>query len=81
MNDLSILWVAAVLVAVIGLATPGCASTQVASAKLPPIPSHSDTNTFHSGSIGSSVGEVSPALTDNPSIRGSGTTGQPSVRR
>jgi hypothetical protein len=80
-HESSILWVLAVLIALIGCATSGCSSAPVSTARLPPIPSHSDTNTYPAGSIAPSVGEVSTQITDNPSIRGTGTTDRPTARR
>jgi hypothetical protein len=80
MEDLSLLWVAAVLIAVLGL--EGCASSPPGSfSTLPPVPSASDTNRFTPGAAVSSSAESSSKTTDNPSIRGDGTTGAPTANR
>ena len=79
MEELSLLWVAAVLLAVAGMG--GCASAPAGStASLPPVPSASDTNRFTTGAAVSSSTEVG-RTTDNPSIRGDGTTGSPTATR
>ena len=79
MEDLSLLWVAAVLIAVLGL--EGCASPPGSFSQLPPVPSASDTNRFTPGASVSSSSESSSKTSDNPSIRGDGTTGLPSATR
>jgi hypothetical protein len=78
MEDLSILWVAAVLIAVVGCSSPltGCTSQpSFMSAANPPIASPSDTNLFPSGALGSSASEVSKNQSDNPAVNAAGTTG------
>ena len=78
MEDLSILWVAAVLIAIAGCAVPlgGCSSQPMPmSSANPPIASPSDTNLFPSGALSSSASEVSKNQSDNPGLNGRGTTG------
>jgi hypothetical protein len=80
MEDLSLLWVAGVLIAVLGL--EGCAlSPPGTMSQLPPVPSASDTNRFSTSSAVSSSTEVSGKTSDNPSIRGDGTTGAATATR
>ena len=82
MNESAILWVMAVLIAAVGLATSGCTTAPTNTARLPPIPSHSDTNLFPAGTIAPTSSEVSPAISDNTSIKGTGTTTvEPRARR
>jgi hypothetical protein len=83
MEDLSILWVAAVLIAVVACSSPlaGCSSQQpLMSSSGPPIASPSDTNIYSSGEITSSASEVAKAQSANPALNGKGTTG-PTTKR
>ena len=77
MEDLSILWVAAVLTAVVGCSSPlsGCSSQPGLISSNPPIASPSDTNIYSSGEITSSASEVAKAQSANPALNGKGTTG------
>lgn len=79
MEDLSILWVAAVLIAIVGL--EGCASpTRGDFSSLPPVPSASDTNRIPAGASTSSSSEVSTKQSDIPSANAIGTTGSAARR-
>ena len=83
MEDLSILWVAAVLIAIVSCASPltGCTTQQpMMSASNPPIASPSDTNIYSSGEISSSASEVAKAQSANPAVNGKGTTGATAKR-
>lgn len=82
MEDSSILWVAAVLIAVVACGSPlaGCSSPQGMASSGPPIASPSDTNIYSSGEITSSASEVSKAQSANPALNGKGTTG-PAAKR
>ena len=77
MEDSSILWVAAVLIAIVGCSSPlsGCSSQPIGSFSGAPIASPSDTNIFPSGAISSSASEVSKHPTDLPSANARDTTG------
>jgi hypothetical protein len=77
MEESSILWVAAVLIAIVACSSPltGCSSQPLGPASGPPIASPSDTNIFPSGSLSSDASEVSKRPTDLPSANAKGTTG------
>jgi hypothetical protein len=80
MDDLSVLWVIAVLVALIGVGTSGCSSQNVRMSNAP-IPSASDTNRFPAGTIGTDANDMSRSPMDIPSVNPDGTTGSLRSRR
>lgn len=58
----------------------GCAASP-ADRALPPIPSASNTNLFSPGATVSDASEMSVHPTDNPSIKGSGTSNATASRK